>query len=370
MANIEQIRDALKHVVYPGMTRDIVSFGMVQDIAIALDTGKVTVTLDWKNSSPQVQDQIAAAVRIAVAQKVEGISSVEVPTGADHTPRQGGANGGLDPWAGRKPITGVETVVAVASGKGGVGKSTVATNLAVGLAKLGKKVGLVDADIYGPSVHLMFGARDLRPASHDGKTLEPFIMHGVKFMSVGLLVGENTPVIWRGPMVMKMIDQFLREVNWGQLDVLVVDLPPGTGDAQLSLVQKVPLTGAVIVTTPQNVALADAVRGLEMFKRVEVPVIGLVENMSTFHCPQCGHEEHIFRQGGGARTAEDLKIPFLGDIPLNANVCQAGDQGTPVIVADPESPSAKALQGVAEKVAAYLDAVPRQKAVPKLNIVS
>jgi ATP-binding protein involved in chromosome partitioning len=364
----ERIRTAVAQVRYPGMTRDIVSFGMLTDVAVEGTVARVT--LDYKTADRATRDQIAAAVRIAVAKSVDEVTSVEVlPPITEEGPRRDPAMG-MDPWAGRKPIAGINAIVAVASGKGGVGKSTIATNLAVGLAGLGQRVGLVDCDIYGPSVHMMFGAEDMRPTSYDGKTMEPFVKHGVKFMSIGLLLGKDTPVIWRGPMVMKMIDQFLRDVNWGELDVLVVDLPPGTGDAQLSLVQKVPISGAVIVTTPQNVALADAVRGMEMFKRVEVPVIGMVENMSQFHCPECGHRSDIFKHGGGARTAQELGTQLLAAVPLNPAVCEAGDAGTPVLLAAPDSPSAQAMLEMARKVEDYLQQLPRPKVVPKLNIVS
>ncbi len=368
MATVEQVRENLKRVKYPGMERDIVSFGMLKDVAV--EGGRVRVVLDPKTSDPKIQDQVAAGVRVAIAQ-LEGVERVDVEltgkqaAGTVVTGEKGQGRPaalGMDPWAGRKPIPGIRTIVAVASGKGGVGKSTVATNLAAGLAKKGLKVGLMDADIYGPSVHMMYGAKDLRPTSYDGKTLEPFVKHGVRFMSLGLLLGKDTPVIWRGPMVMKMLDQFLNDVNWGELDTLVVDLPPGTGDAQLTLVQKVPLSGAVIVTTPQNVALMDAVRGMEMFRRVEVPVIGLVENMSFYHCPKCGHQEHIFSHGGGAETAKELDIPLIGEIPLNASVREAGDEGTPIVVAAPDSPVAKAFEKVVDKVAAFVSQT--EKATP------
>lgn len=371
MPSIEEIRKALTEVKYPGMTRDIVSFGMVKDIQIEGATARIRI--DFKTPDANVQQQVAAAARIAIA-KLDGIESVDIkislPGNSGQSAQTRPAQFGTDPWAGRRPIRGVKAIVAVASGKGGVGKSTIATNLAVGLAKLGKQVGLLDADIYGPSVHMMLGAMELRPTTYDGKTLEPFVKHGVKFMSIGLLLGESTPVIWRGPMVMKMLDQFLNDVNWGELDVLVVDLPPGTGDAQLTLVQKVPLTGAVIVTTPQNVALMDAVRGLEMFKRVETPVIGIVENMSYFACPHCGHRSDIFSSGGGGRTAQQLGTRLLAEVPLQSGVREAGDQGTPALLTEPDSPAGQALQKMVEEVARFVDAAPKQVAPPKLNIVS
>jgi ATP-binding protein involved in chromosome partitioning len=382
MATIEQIKEALQKVKYPGMSRDIVSFGMVKDVVV--NGADVVLTLEMKSNDEKIEDEICNAAKEAI-QAMGGVEKLELRTsrpaasGGSHAGHNHGAQGGArpaglgaDPWAGRKPIRGVQNIIAVASGKGGVGKSTVATNLAVGLAKKGRKVGLLDSDIYGPSVHMMFGAMDLRPTSYDGKTLEPFLKHGVKFMSIGLLLGEGTPVIWRGPMVMKMIDQFLNDVNWGELDDLVIDLPPGTGDAQLTLVQKVPITGAVIVTTPQNVALMDAVRGLEMFKRVDVPAIGLVENMSFFTCAKCGTEAHIFSHGGGAKTATELGIPLLTEVPLQPSVREGGDEGMPVILGQPDSAPAKAFGVLVDKVIDFVDKAPKPQAsapTPKLNIV-
>jgi ATP-binding protein involved in chromosome partitioning len=372
-SKIDQVREALAKIKYPGMSRDIVSFGMLRDVQ--LEGGTLIVTLEMKSADAAIEEQVSGEVKNAIG-KLGGFERLElrVVKAAAHEHGQRPAGVGADPFTGRKPIKGVKNIVAVASGKGGVGKSTVATNLAVGLAKKGQKVGLLDADIYGPSVHMMFGAQDLRPTSYDGKTLEPFVKHGVKFMSIGLLLGQDTPVIWRGPMVMKMLDQFMNDVNWGDLDVLVLDLPPGTGDAQLTIVQKVPLAGAVIVTTPQNVALMDAVRGLEMFKRVEVPVVGLVENMSFFTCPKCGTESHIFSHGGGVRTASELGIALLGEVPLETTVREAGDEGTPIVLAKPESASAKAFDKIVDGVLAYLAKTAPQGEAPKtafkLNIYS
>ncbi|HKQ62642.1 MAG TPA: Mrp/NBP35 family ATP-binding protein, partial [Candidatus Polarisedimenticolaceae bacterium] len=248
-------------------------------------------------------------------------------------------------------LPGVRHVVAVASGKGGVGKSTVAVNLAVALARRGLRVGLLDADIYGPSVPLLVGLQGERPEfDPETRRLLPFECHGLRCMSLGWLVDPDSAVIWRGPMVMKAIDQLLRDVDWGELDVLVVDLPPGTGDAQLTLSQKVRLAGAVIVTTPQDVALADAIKGVAMFRKVGVPVLGLIENMSYFLCPHCGERTEIFSHGGGRRQAERLDVPFLGEIPLDPAICRGSDAGLPVAAGREDSPQAAAFLRTAAAV--------------------
>ncbi len=249
----------------------------------------------------------------------------------------------------RPDVAGIRSIVAVASGKGGVGKSTVATNLALALARQGLRVGLLDADVYGPSLPRMMAIRG-KPQSKDGKTLIPLVNHGVKCMSIGFMVAEDTPTIWRGPMVMSALEQMLRDVEWGELDILVVDMPPGTGDAQLTMAQRVPLTGAVIVSTPQDIALLDARKGLNMFRRVDVPVLGIVENMSFFLCPHCGERSEVFGHGGARHEAERLGLPFLGEIPLHLAIRVAGDAGTPIVAADPESPQALAFAAVADAV--------------------
>jgi ATP-binding protein involved in chromosome partitioning len=259
----------------------------------------------------------------------------------------------------------VQHVVAVASGKGGVGKSTVAANLAVALAQLGYRVGLLDADIYGPSVPTMFGISE-KPLIA-GSRIIPFEKYGLKVMSLGFILDADTPVIWRGPMVMRAIEQMLGDVEWGALDYMILDLPPGTGDAQLTVTQKIPLAGAVIVTTPQDVALIDARKGLAMFRKVNVPVIGIVENMSTFVCPHCGEETPIFKRDGGKRTAAALETAFLGAIPLDPKIVLGGDAGVPIAVAEPEGPHAAAFRHVAQAV---VEEVARQDAArPKLAIV-
>src|SRR5690606_27155100 len=249
----------------------------------------------------------------------------------------------------------VEAIIAVASGKGGVGKSTTAVNLALGLAAHGQRVGILDADIYGPSMPRLLGIRD-KPQTIDGKTLKPMEKYGLKVMSIGFLVEEDTPMIWRGPMVMSALTQMLREVAWGELDVLVVDMPPGTGDAQLTMAQQVPLAGAVIVSTPQDLALIDARKGLNMFRRVEVPLLGIVENMSYFIAPDTGKHYDIFGHGGAKAEAAKLVVPFLGEVPLTMNIRETSDAGTPVVVAEPEGEQAKAYRDIAVKVLERLKA--------------
>jgi len=253
-----------------------------------------------------------------------------------------------------KPLEQIKNVVAVASGKGGVGKSTVAVNLALAWAAQGAKVGILDADIYGPSQPLMLGLEGKRPSSPDGKHLQPLESHGVSAMSIGFLVDAEQPMVWRGPMVTQALTQLLSETHWGQLDYLVVDMPPGTGDIQLTLAQRVPVAGAVIVTTPQDIALADARKGLKMFEKVSVPVLGIVENMSIHICSNCGHAEHIFGVGGGARMAEQYGVQLLGELPLDAHIREEADSGRPTVVAAPDSPRAKAYFDMARRTAAAL----------------
>jgi ATP-binding protein involved in chromosome partitioning len=277
------------------------------------------------------------------------VISVAIRFDAEAAPRAtrpGPAPGALDAAL----LPGVIHTIAIASGKGGVGKSTVAVNLAVGLAQRGARVGLLDADIYGPSIPIMMGTDERPEIDASGRTIKPFDRWGVRFMSLGFLVDRDAAVIWRGPMVMKAIEQLLRDVAWGELDVLVVDMPPGTGDAQLTLSQKVRLSGAVIVTTPQDVALADAIKGVAMFRKVGVPVLGIVENMSSFHCPHCGNRTDVFGHGGGRREAARLEAPFLGEIPLDASIREGGDAGRPVVVADPASTISGSFLSVADKV--------------------
>jgi ATP-binding protein involved in chromosome partitioning len=256
--------------------------------------------------------------------------------------------------AGRQPLPGIRNVLAVASGKGGVGKSTVAVNLALGLALDGARVGLLDADIYGPSQPRMLGLSGERPSSRDGKRLEPPQAHGVRAMSIGFLIEEEQPMVWRGPMVTQALTQLLGDTNWGELDYLIVDMPPGTGDIQLTLSQRVPLSGAVIVTTPQDIALLDARKGLRMFQKVSVPVLGIVENMSTHVCSRCGHAEPVFGEGGGRRMAEEYGVRLLGQLPLDIRIREQTDGGRPTVVAEPDSPLGRAWRDLARRTAARL----------------
>ncbi|QDE39086.1 iron-sulfur cluster carrier protein ApbC [Luteibacter pinisoli] len=267
------------------------------------------------------------------------------------------------------PMPGVKNIIAVASGKGGVGKSTVSVNLALALAAEGARVGLLDADIYGPSQQRMLGLSG-KPVSPDGKSIEPMRAHGLQAMSIGVLIEEDTPMIWRGPMVTQALMQLLNDTRWEELDYLIIDLPPGTGDIQLTLSQKVPVSGAVIVTTPQDIALLDARKALGMFRKVEVPVLGVVENMATHLCSNCGHEEHIFGHGGGARMAEEAGIAFLGELPLDIRIRQQADEGKPTVVAIPDSDLAQRYRAIARSTAAKLSLQARNKAItfPKIVI--
>ncbi|RMH21868.1 MAG: iron-sulfur cluster carrier protein ApbC [Acidobacteria bacterium] len=352
-----RVWEALKTVRYPGMSRDVVSFGFVRRVEIA--GGVARVALEMSTHNPQAAEEVRRGVEQAVG-AVGGIGAVEVEMNLQR-PAAPPAQRAVARDAGLIP--GIEHVVAVASGKGGVGKSTVAANLAVRLAQLGHTVGLLDADIYGPSIPTMFGI-DERPRV-EGERMLPFSRFGVKLMSLGFVLEMDTPVIWRGPMVMRALEQLLGDVDWGKLEYLIADLPPGTGDAQLTLTQKVPLAGAVIVTTPQDVALIDARKGLAMFRKVNVPVIGIVENMSGFVCPSCGETTEVFKRGGGRRTAEVLGCPFLGSIPLDPAIVAGGDAGEPIVVSQPDGPHAEAFRRVAEAVAAEV----ARRSTPQLKIV-
>jgi ATP-binding protein involved in chromosome partitioning len=342
-----QLVAALKKIQLPGFERDLVSFGVVK--AVEVQGGQVQVALQLGAPDPDRDAQIETAVRKQL-QQVPGVDAVEVRFLA---PGRSHGAGGTAPT---QQIPGVAHMVAVASGKGGVGKSTVAVNLAVALALEGLAVGLLDSDIYGPSVPLMMGIEG-QPQS-TGSRILPLENHGVRTISTGYFVEEGAPVIWRGPMVMKALTQFLRDVEWGQLDYLVLDLPPGTGDAPLTLVQTVPLDGAVAVTTPQDVALIDAKKAVAMFRKTGVPVLGIVENMSQFVCPSCGHVEAIFGAGGGKAEAQRAGVPFLGEIPMETSIRECGDRGVPIVISAPESRGAQAFRRLAQSVQEAVGAAP------------
>ncbi|NOX37844.1 MAG: P-loop NTPase [Calditrichaeota bacterium] len=344
----EQIIALLRQIQYPGQAHDIVSYGIIKDISI--QNTRVTVTLKFPTQDPGIKGQIKSAVEQVLREalpdnKIMVIESIPILT----TGGQKAPGAAPDPWADRARIPGVARVLAVASGKGGVGKSTVSTNLAIALAQTGLQVGLMDSDIYGPSIHIMMGI-DQKPRVSPEEKLLPIEKYGIRMMSMGFLVDREAPLIWRGPIVTKAVQQFLRDVDWGQLDILVIDLPPGTGDIQLTLVQKTPLDGAIVVTTPQEVAVVDARRGYRMFEKVQTPVYGIVENMSYFVCDQCGSKHYIFGKGGGAQAAKALGVPFLGEIPIEAAVTEAGDAGAPVVIRNPESPSAVAFKHIANQL--------------------
>jgi ATP-binding protein involved in chromosome partitioning len=340
MPTPDVVLDALKKVKFPGLSRDIVSFGFVHDLKV--QDGVVTFTIRFQSENPNVGQQLVRDSEAAV-RAISGVTSVLVNLDVGSRQQQAPASRG-------EILQDVKYKIAVASGKGGVGKSTVSTNLSLALVQLGFSVGLLDADIYGPSQQMMLGISGRPQIDEQDEKIMPMENHGVKTMSLGLITDPDTPVIWRGPMVMKALDQFLTDVKWGELDFMIIDLPPGTGDAQLTLTQKVPLTGAIVVTTPQDVALIDARKGLAMFRKVNVPVLGIVENMSYFICRHCGEREEIFGHGGGKRTAEMLGVPFLGEVPIDPKVVVGGDSGEPIVSLDPSSPAAQAFVELARQI--------------------
>ncbi|MDH3196389.1 MAG: iron-sulfur cluster carrier protein ApbC [Hyphomicrobiales bacterium] len=367
MADItkEQILDALKRVKGPDLEGDIVSQGLVSDIFV--NDGKVIFSITVPAERAQELEPLRQAAEKVVSE-LPGLASVMVALTAEKKPGQGtpvrpaptAAQAGAVPPPMQGPATaqagqggpqkagvpGVEAIIAVASGKGGVGKSTTAVNLALALQANGLKVGILDADIYGPSMPRLLHITG-RPTPVSGRVLKPMDGYGLKVMSMGFLVEEETPMIWRGPMVMSALTQMLREVEWGELDVLVVDMPPGTGDAQLTMAQQVPLAGAVIVSTPQDLALIDARKGLNMFRRVDVPVLGIIENMSYFLCPHCGERSDIFGHGGAEAEASRIGVPFLGAVPLHMDIREKSDAGTPVVVSAPDSDHAQMYREIA-----------------------
>lgn len=340
MQTQETITAALKAVKYPGYSRDIISFGLVRKISI--EGGAVVVSIQLAASSGNAAPQIKADVEKTL-QALPGVDQVVVEMAMQGNPQ---AAQSQNPWAQQSKVPGIKRVIAIASGKGGVGKSTVSVNLACALQGLGARVGLLDCDIYGPSIPLMMGTNERPTLSPENKMVPPE-KHGVKLMSIGFLIEGDAPVIWRGPMIQKTIQQFITEVDWGQLDYLLIDLPPGTGDAQLTLCQTVPLDGGVIVTTPQEASLGVVRKGVGMFEKVNVPILGIVENMSYFTAPN-GERIEIFGHGGGKSEAERKNVTFLGEIPIFTEIRIGGDTGIPVAISAPKAPSGKAFIAVAE----------------------
>ena len=332
---------AMATVMDPDLGIDVVKAGMVKDVQI--DGGRVSLKIELTTPACPLKDKIQKDAEAAL-KAVPGIQTFQVQMGAQVRAAPVGASK-------EQLLPGVKNVILVGAGKGGVGKSTVALNLACALARHGAKVGLLDADFYGPSIPVMTGLRK-RPVSHDGKTLEPLEAHGLKLMSIGFLIEPDQALVWRGPMLHGALTQLVRDVAWGELDYLIMDLPPGTGDVALSLSQSVRAAGAVLVTTPQDVALADVVRAKQMFDKVHIPVLGIVENMAIFVCPNCGHGTHVFDHGGGRKAAEAFDIPFLGELPLELKVRQGGDVGLPIVVGEPDGPEAKRFMEIAANVAA------------------
>ena len=354
----QQVQAALKELTDPNTGKDYVSGKEARNIKIDGDNVSLDILLGYpaKTQVEPIRKQVIAKLKT-----IPGIGSVKANITmkiVSHAVQRG-----------VKLIPGVKNIVAVASGKGGVGKSTVAVNLALGLAAEGASVGMLDADIYGPSQPTMLGIRG-RPESKDGKSLEPMEGHGIQAMSIGFLIDVETPMVWRGPMVTQALEQLLNETKWRDVDYMVVDLPPGTGDIQLTLAQRVPVTGAVIVTTPQDIALMDARKGLKMFEKVNIPILGVVENMSLHVCSKCGHEEHIFGAGGGERMSKDYGVELLGALPLDIRIREQADSGKPTVVADPDGRVAEIYRAIARRVAVKIaeKQQDRSAAFPKIVI--
>ncbi len=338
----DAVLNALRGVVVPAIRRDIVSLGFVKNLAV--DDGRVSFTIELTTPACPVKDQLRSQAEGAV-QALPGVTAVAV----EMTARVRSASA---PETGKPPLPGVKNVIAVGAGKGGVGKTTVAVNLALALAKCGSRVGLLDGDIYGPNVPIMLGLQT--QLTTDGKQIVPAEKYGVQVVSIGFLTQDDAPIIWRGPMLHGAIQQFFREVAWKDLDYLIVDMPPGTGDVALSLSQTVPVVGAIVVTTPQQVSLADSRRAIRMYQKLNIAPIGIVENMSYYACPNCHHEADIFGHGGGEHLAADMSVPFLGRLPVYQPIREGSDRGVPLVVAEPASAAAKAFLTVAERTAAQV----------------
>ena len=336
------VENAIKGYIDPYLEQDLLDAKVVKDVKV--EAGKVQVQVVLGFPADGYVDELRQSLESRI-KDLDGVEQTQVTVEwklAAHKVQKG-----------VEPLKNVKNIIAIASGKGGVGKSTVSANLALALSAEGANIGVLDADIYGPSQPRMLGVSG-QPESTDGKSLEPKVSHGLQSMSIGYLIDEETPMIWRGPMVTQALEQLLKDTNWRDIDYLIVDLPPGTGDTQLTLAQKIPVSGAVIVTTPQDIALLDARKGLKMFEKVQVPVLGIIENMSIHICGHCGHEEHIFGEGGGLMLADQYDVDFLGGLPLDASIRQAMDDGNPTVASDPEGPIATIYRQIARRLAAKL----------------
>ena len=346
------VLQALTSVTDPDLGRDIVSLGFVKDLVI--NGGQVSFTIELTTPACPVKDEMRDQAHAAVL-ALTGVATVDVTMTAS-------VRSALAPQAGRAPIPGVRNIIAVGAGKGGVGKTTVAVNFAVALAQYGGRVGLIDGDVYGPNVPIMLGI-DAQLES-EGKQIVPAEKYGLKVVSMGFLTSAAAPIIWRGPMLHGVVRQFFQDVRWGELDYLVIDMPPGTGDVALSLSQTVPVSGAIVVTTPQTVSLADSRRAVAMYKKLDVPTLGIVENMSHYVCPSCAHESDIFGKGGGERVADELGVPFLGQIPIYEPIRVGSDIGTPLVMSEPDSPASKAFLHIAERAAAQVSIASYETVAP------
>ena len=354
---VENVQTVLSSIMNPDTQSDLMACASIKNLSVSDNNIHVDVVLGYpaKSQFQAIKDSVVSQLK-----KIADVKNIEVNVSSDivaHTVQRG-----------VKLLPGVKNIIAVASGKGGVGKSTTAVNLALALSAEGASVGILDADIYGPSLPMMLGISG-RPESKAENTIEPMEAHGLQASSIGFLINEDSPMVWRGPMVTSALEQLLRQTRWRDLDYLIVDMPPGTGDIQLTLSQKVPVTGAVIVTTPQDIALLDARKGLKMFEKVGVPIIGIVENMSTYICPSCGHEEHVFGSGGGQKMCSDYGVDFLGSLPLNISIREQSDAGRPTVVAEPDGPISMVYQQIARQIAIRIAGLAKDMSSKFPNIV-